>query len=243
MQAVNVDGTRTVLDAVARSARRLRVVHTSSCATCGPVPGRAATEADRPPDWELSVPYKRTKLEAEQLALRAAAEGGDVVVVNPTTPVGPGDRRPTPTGKMVRDVAEGRARAFLAGSMLNVVSVRDVAAGHLRAYEAGRAGEKYLLGGENMTMQAAFAEVARAAGRSVPRVALPWRGVYAAAVAANALLRPLGREPSLLVLDEVRLGRLPMTFDDSKARGELGYSSRPGADALREATRAVISGR
>jgi dihydroflavonol-4-reductase len=144
MHAVNVEGTRAVLDAAARAGVR-RVVHTSSCATCGPVAGRAATEADAPPSWELAVSYKRTKLDGERLALAAARDGLDVVVVNPTTPVGPGDRRPTPTGKMVADVARGRARAHLTGAALNVVAVEDVAAGHLLAHERGRPGERYLL--------------------------------------------------------------------------------------------------
>ena len=236
MQRVNVEGTRAVLDAAAREG--VRVVHTSSCATCGPVPGRAATEDDAPPDWELAVPYKRTKLEAERLALRAAAEGLDVVVVNPTTPVGPGDRGPTPTGKMVRDVAAGRARAYLRGSVLNVVAVEDVASGHLLAHERGRAGRRYLLGGENLTMREVFAAIARAAGRAAPRLAIPWRLAHGAAVAADAALRPLGREPSLLVLDEVRLARLPMTFDDSRARAELGYRPGPARAALARAATA-----
>jgi dihydroflavonol-4-reductase len=239
MHAVNVDGTRAVLEAAARAGVR-RVVHTSSCATCGPVPGRPATEADRPPEWELAVPYKRTKLEGERLALRAARDGLDVVVVNPTTPVGPGDSRPTPTGKMVADVARGRARAYLAGSALNVVAVEDVAAGHLRAHERGRAGARYLLGGENLALREVFSIVAAAAGRRPPRVAVPWALAYGAAHAATAALRPLGREPSLLVLDEIRVARLPMTFDDGAARRELGHRSRPAAQALAQAARAAL---
>jgi dihydroflavonol-4-reductase len=239
MEAVNVRGTRVVLEAVARASRRPRVVHTSSCATCGPVPGRPATEDDTPPAWELAVPYKRTKLEGERLALAAAHDGLDVVVVNPTTPVGPGDRRPTPTGKMVADVARGRARAYLAGSALNVVAVEDVAAGHLLAHERGRPGERYLLGGENLSMRDVFATVAAAAGRPAPRVAIPWRLAHLAALGADAAMRSVGREPSLLVLDEVRLARLPMTFDDAKARRELGHRSRPAREALAAATREV----
>ena len=235
MQAVNVEGTRALLDAVARRAKPPRVVYTSSCATCGPVRGRPATERDSPPAYELAVPYKRTKIDGERLALRAAAEGHDVVIVNPTTPVGPGDRSPTPTGKMISDVAHGRAPAYLAGSVLNIVAVQDVARGHLLAHERGRAGERYLLGGENLPMREVFAMVARAAERRPPRVALPWHGVYAAALVADAALRPLGREPSLLVLDQVRLARLPMAFDDAKARTELGHTSRPAGDALAEA--------
>jgi dihydroflavonol-4-reductase len=241
MHAVNVDGTRAVLDAAAR-ARVRRVVHTSSCATCGPVRGRAATEADAPPSWELAVPYKRTKLEGERLALSAARDGLDVVVVNPTTPVGPGDHGPTPTGTMVADVAHGRARAYLIGAALNVVAVEDVAAGQVLAFDRGRSGERYLLGGENLSLREVFATVARAAGRRPPRIGVPWALAYAAARTGDAALSILGREPSLLVVDEVRLARLPMTFDDGKARSELGYESRPAREALASAARAALGG-
>jgi dihydroflavonol-4-reductase len=239
MRAVNVEGARAVLDAAARTSSVRRVVHTSSCSTCGPVRGRPATEEDRPPSYELSVPYKRTKIEGEQVALAAARDGLDVVVVNPTTPVGPGDRRPTPTGKMIADVAAGRARGFLAGGALNVVAVEDVARGHVCAFERGRRGERYLLGGENLTIREVFAHVAAAVGRPAPRLGVPWAAAMAAAWAADAALRPLGREPKLLVRDEVRLGRLPMTFDDAKARRDLGHESRPAAQALRAAALAA----
>jgi dihydroflavonol-4-reductase len=232
MEAVNVAGTQLVLEQAARGPRRRRVVHTSSAATCGPVRGRPATEDDAPPEWELAVPYKRTKLEGERLALRAAEDGLDVVVVNPTTPVGPGDRRPTPTGKMVSDVAQGRIRAYLVGGALNVVAVEDVAAGHRLAFEHGRRGRRYLLGGENVSIGEAFAILARAAGRPAPRVAIPWRVAHLASRASTAMLAAIGREPSLLVLDQVRLARRPMLFDDAKARRELGYRSRPASAAL-----------
>ncbi|HUA12787.1 MAG TPA: NAD-dependent epimerase/dehydratase family protein [Solirubrobacteraceae bacterium] len=239
MQAVNVRGTQTVLDAALRGQRR-RVVHTSSCATCGPVRGRHATERDFPPGAELVVPYKRTKLEGERLALRAAREGGDVVIVNPTVPVGPGDLRPTPTGKMVADVAAGRARGYLARSALNVVAVEDVARGHSLAFELGLSGERYLLGGEDMTMHEIFAAVARAAGRPAPRIPVPWRAAYATALVLSTAIRVAGREPELLVLDEVRAGRLPHLFDDSKARLQLGYESRPAREALAQAARTYL---
>ena len=231
MQTVNVEGTRTLLEAAVNGKRR-RVVHTSSCATCGPVRGRAADERDLPPAAQLCVPYKRTKLEGERLALRAASEGNEVVVVNPTVPVGPGDLRPTPTGKMVADVATGRARAYLASSALNIVAVQDVASGHLLAFEHGRSGERYLLGGEDLTIREVFAIVAQTAGRSAPRIGVPWSAAYAAAWAADAALRRVGREPKMLMIDEVRAGRVPHRFDDSKARTELGYSSRPAVEAL-----------
>jgi dihydroflavonol-4-reductase len=234
MHTVNVRGTRTVLDAALRGPRR-RVVHTSSCATCGPVRGRAATERDLPGPRELTIPYRRTKLDGERLALAAAQSGAEVVVVNPTVPVGPGDRRPTPTGKMVADVARGRARAYLAASALNVVSVEDVARGHVLAFERGRSGMRYLLGGENMAIREVFAVVARAAGLSPPRLPVPWSAAYAAARIVDAALRPIGRELPLLALDEVRSGRLPHLFDDGRARAELGYRSGPAADALASA--------
>jgi dihydroflavonol-4-reductase len=241
METVNVEGTRVVLDAAVRGSTRRRIVHTSSCATCGPVAGRRATERDLPPGSELRIPYKRTKLEGERLALAAAAEGADVLVVNPTVPVGPGDERPTPTGKMVADVATGRARGYLARSVLNVVAVEDVAVGHARAFEHGRAGERYLLGGEDMSIRDVFSVIARSAGLSPPWIGVPWSVAYAAARVTDAWLRPFGREPELLLLDEVRSGRLPHRFDDAKARADLGYRTRPAAEALHQAARRALS--
>jgi dihydroflavonol-4-reductase len=231
MEAVNVEGTRAVLEA----AGERRVVVTSSSATCGPVPGRPATEEDSPPDWELQVPYKRTKLAAERVALERAGAGGDVVIVNPTTVVGPGDRRPTPSGKMVRDVATGKIKGYMRGGGINVVAVDDVAAGHVLALERGRAGERYILGGEDLPLREAFALIARAAGRRPPRIPVPYALALAAAHAAALASRVTRREPELLVLDEVRLARLPLYFSSDKAREELGYQPRPAAQALEEA--------
>jgi dihydroflavonol-4-reductase len=233
MLRVNIEGTRAVLDAAARVGVK-RVVMTSSCATCGPVPGRPATEEDHPPQWELGIAYKRSKIESEELALAAARDGLDVVVVNPTTPVGPGDARPTPTGAMVAGVATGRIRAYTA-TAINVVDVRDVAAGHLLAHEYGRRGERYLLGGEDVTLRDSFAMIARHAGRTPPRVGVPWRFALGAAWVADRGLRLAGREPKLLNLDETRLARLPMTFSCAKAQRELGYTFRPADVAFAEA--------
>jgi dihydroflavonol-4-reductase len=165
------------------------------------------------------VPYKRTKLEAERLVL---ASGLEAVVVNPTTPVGDGDRRPTPTGRMVRGVATGRYRAFL-DIGLNVVDVRDVAAGHLLAFESGRAGERYILGGVDLTLEELFGAIARLAGRPRPRVYLP-----KAAVRAAALLGLVNR-------NEARLSRLPAYFSSAKAERELGYRPGPLEPALARA--------
>ena len=217
---VNIEGTRTVLEAAARAGIG-RVVHTSTAGTCGPVPGRPATESDGPPDWELAVPYKRTKLEAERLALDAGA-----VVVNPTTPVGDGDTRPTPTGAMIRGVASGRFRGYVPTTGLNVVDVRDVALGHALAVERGRPGERYLLGGTDVWLRDFFALVAEAAGRPRPRLRVP----YPVARAAAAL--------RLVNANEVALARLPMFFSSAKAEQELGYRSSPIEPAI---ARAVAS--
>jgi dihydroflavonol-4-reductase len=229
-ERVNVEGTRAVVEAcVAKGVRRL--VHTSTAGTCGPVPGREATEEDSPPDWELAVPYKRTKLAGERLVLAAAAEGLDALVVNPTTPVGPGDRKPTPTGRMIAGVARGRILAYLAGTGLNVVDVRDVARGHLLAFEQGNRGNRYLLGGENLALQELFARIARLAGRRPPRLRIP----YAAARAAAAL--------RLANKDEVRLARLPMYFSSEKAQTRLGYVPADVGSALELAVREVLKTR
>jgi dihydroflavonol-4-reductase len=230
MMRVNVEGTHNVLAA----AGDRRVVHTSSAATCGPVPGRPADERDQPPGWELKVAYKRSKIESEKLALAAGA-----VVVNPTTPVGPGDRRPTPTGKMIRDVASGRAPGYVRTTALNIVSVEDVAKGHVHAHEHGRAGERYLLGGEDLSLREVFAIVAEAAGRKPPRIAIPFRPLLAAAWTADRTLGLIGREPKLLVLDEVRLARIPASFSSEKAKRDLGYSARPAKQALCEAVESL----
>jgi dihydroflavonol-4-reductase len=232
MEQINVEGTRALIE----EAGTRRIVHTASCATCGPVAGRAATELDAPAAWELRVPYKRTKIAGERLALDAAARGANIVVVNPTTPVGPGDRRPTPTGKMVADVAAGRARGYLARGALNIVAVEDVARGHLLAFEYGRAGQRYLLGGENLSMREVFGAICGAVGRRAPSLALPWSAVYGAAWVATRVVR----DPKLLILDEVRVARWPMLFDDSLARAELGYSSEPARSALARAARAAV---
>ncbi|HWF53617.1 MAG TPA: NAD-dependent epimerase/dehydratase family protein [Solirubrobacteraceae bacterium] len=235
MHAVNVGGTRNVLDAAARAGTR-RLVFTSSSATCGPVHGRAATERDAPPAWELQVPYKRTKLAAERLVLRASGDRLEALCVNPTTVVGAQDRAPTPSGKMVSDLVEGRIAAYLLGAGINVVAVDDVAAGHVMALEHGRPGQRYILGGEDLNLREAFGLALAPLGRRPPWLGLPWPLVYAAAVAADRVGRATRREPTLLMLDEVRLSRQPLFFSSAKAATELGYAARPAAEALAAAT-------
>lgn len=225
-ERVNVDGTRVVVG-LCRELGVGRLVHTSTCATCGPVPGRPATEDDEPPAYELAVPYKRTKLEAERIVLAAARDGLDAVVVNPTTPVGDGDRFPTPTGRMVEGVATGRYRGYL-DTGVNVVDVRDVARGHLLALERGRCGERYLLGGVDLALRELFAAVADLAGRPRPRLRVPYRAAQAMARAgvANG--------------EEVALARVPMYYSSEKARRELGYEPGPVEPALARAVHEAL---
>lgn len=231
IERVNVEGTRNVIDACLRGNVR-RLVHTSTAGTCGPVAGRPATELDGPPDWELAVPYKRTKLAAERRVLEAARGQLDAVVVNPTTPVGDGDAKPTPTGAMIAGVARGRIRGYVATTGLNVVDVRDVARGHVLALERGRRGERYLLGGVDLPLRDLFAAVADLAGRPRPCVRVP----YAAAVAASRV--------GLANADEVRLARLPMYFSSEKAHNTLGYRPGPVTPALARAVReATVDGK
>lgn len=214
IERVNVVGTRNVLDAAARKGVR-RVLFTSTAGTCGPVAGRAATEEDEAPAWELTVPYKRTKLAAEALARDAGA-----VVVNPTTPIGPGDRKPTPTGRMIAGVATGRIQGFIPTTGLNLVDVRDVARGHALALEHGEPGERYILGGPNLPLEEIFAAIADLAERRRPRIRVP----YAVAEAASRF--------GLANRDEVKLARLPMYFTWDKARDTLGYTPGPVEPAL-----------
>jgi dihydroflavonol-4-reductase len=226
-ERVNVEGTRTIVE-LCRELGIRRLVHTSTCGTCGPVPGRPATEADEPPSYELEVPYKRTKLEAERLVLAAAKDGVDAVVVNPTTPIGDGDRFPTPTGQMIAGVATGRYRAYV-DTGINIVDVRDVARGHVLAWERGRRGERYLLGGVDLSLADVFAVVAELAGLERPKLRIPYAGARALASAglANA--------------EEVLLARLPMFFSWAKAARELGYEPGPVWPALRRAVDDALS--
>jgi len=187
------------------------------------VPGRQATEDDEPPAWELAVPYKRTKLEAERLALAAGA-----ICVNPTTPVGDGDRAPTPTGGMVRGVATRRYRAYPRIGV-NLVDVRDVARGHVLALEHGRPGERYLLGGVDLPLRDVFATIADLAGVPRPRLA-----VLYSAVRAGAAFGRINR-------NEAILARTAAYFSSAKAERELGYRPGPVEPALARAVREALA--
>ena len=178
--------------------------------------------------------YKRSKLVAEREVERLIAERNlPAVMVAPSTPIGPRDIKPTPTGRIIVEAATGRMPAFV-DTGLNLVHVDDVAEGHMLALEKGRIGENYILGGTDMTLQAMLAEIARLSGRRPPRVKLPRAPLFPLAFAAEAVARITGKEP-LLTADALRMSRYRMFFSSAKAQAELGYTARPPAEALADA--------
>jgi dihydroflavonol-4-reductase len=232
----NVEGTRNLLSA-ARHAGVERFVYTSTVATVA-VPtegGGLPDESTRASLEQMIGHYKRSKFIAEREVMAAAEDGMPVVIVNPTTPVGPGDWKPTPTGKIVVDFLNGRMPAYV-DTGLNVVAVEDVAAGHLLAAERGKPGERYILGGRNMTLQEILAELAWITGRAAPRVRIPHAVAMAAACVDTAISRLLRREPHI-PLEGVRMARHKMFVDSSKAERELGFQAGPIAAALERAVR------
>jgi dihydroflavonol-4-reductase len=231
----NVEGTRNVLDA-ARLAGVQQVVYTSSVATIGlPTDGLPGNETTPVALSDMIGHYKRSKFLAQQLALEAARAGAPVVIVNPSTPVGPGDVKPTPTGQMVRDAALGRMPAYV-DTGLNIVHVDDVAAGHLQALQRGRTGECYILGGEDMTLRAILTAIAHLVGGRPPRVRLPAPALLPVAFVAEGVARITGGTTRITV-EGVRLARKRMFFSSDKAARELGYHARPAREALADAIR------
>jgi dihydroflavonol-4-reductase len=229
----NVEGTRNILDA-ARAAGVRRVVYTSSVATIGiPADGSPGTEATRATVSDMIGHYKRSKFLAEEVARDAARAGTPVVIVNPSTPVGPGDVKPTPTGQMVLDAAAGRTPAYI-DTGLNIVHVDDVAAGHLLALHRGRVGERYILGGQDMTLREILVEIAQLVGRKPPSVRLPGAVVMPIAYVAEAVARVTGR-PTRITVEGVRMARKRMFFSSEKAARELGYQWRAPTQAFADA--------
>ena len=231
----NVQGTRNVLE-VCRNAGIERLVYTSSVATIGlPADGSPGDEATPVTLADMIGHYKRSKFLAEQVVRDAARAGDSVVIVNPSTPVGPGDVKPTPTGQMVRDAARGRMPAYV-DTGLNIVHVDDVATGHLLALERGRDGEAYILGGEDMTLRAILVEIARIVGGKAPRIRLPAAALLPVAYTAEAVARLTGGSNRITV-EGVRLARKRMFFSSEKAARELGYRWRPASEAFSDAVR------
>lgn len=232
MYRSNVDGTRSLL-AAARKAGVERCVYTSTVGCIGMRKGELGSEDTPAGLEEMQGPYKRSKFLAEEVALQFAREGFPVVIVNPTAPVGDHDFRPTPTGKIVVDFLRGAMPAYL-DTGLNVVYVGDVAAGHLLACERGRVGERYILGGENLTLQQIFGKLEEVTGLRAPTMRIPYAVAYAAGVASTGWAAVTGKEPRA-PLDGVRMARKKMWVRHDKAARELGYSARPAVEALRRA--------
>lgn len=230
----NVDGTRTVMEA-ALVAGVERIVYTSSVATLES--GSAAEAADETATLDERAAigaYKRSKVAAERLVeTMVARDGLPAVIVNPSTPIGPRDIKPTPTGRVIVEAARGRIPAYVDTGM-NLVHVDDVAAGHVAALVHGRIGERYILGGENVPLVNMLSDIADLAGRRAPRWKLPRGPLYPLAAAAEMVARVTSREP-FLTRDGLRMSEHRMYFTSAKAARELGYAARPYAEGLRDA--------
>ena len=237
----NVEGTRKIMRAAADAGVK-RIVYTSSVATLGLHPDGTPADEETPSTLEDMIGhYKRSKFLAEKEVRRLAREDNlPVVIVNPSTPIGPRDIKPTPTGRTIRDAALGHMPAYV-DTGLNVVHVEDVAEGHLLASERGRIGERYILGGQNLSLKEILEAVARITGRSAPRIRLAHRVVMPIAYLSElwAWLSK-GPEPRA-TLDGVRMSKKRMFFSSEKAERELGYQPRPAEAALRDAVRWFLS--
>jgi dihydroflavonol-4-reductase len=231
---VNLEGTRSLMRE-ALSAGVERIVYTSSVATLRLAGATKPVDESAPlASHEAIGTYKRSKTLAERaVEAMIARDKLPAIIVNPTTPIGPRDIRPTPTGRILLDGARGRIPAFV-DTGLNFAHVDDIAEGHLLAFERGRIGERYILGGENVALHELLAAVADAAGRRAPRIRLPRVPLFPLAFGAEAFARLTGKEP-LLTVDGLRLARYHMFFTSAKAERELGYRSRPYQEGVIDA--------
>ncbi|HEY3888958.1 MAG TPA: hopanoid-associated sugar epimerase [Caulobacteraceae bacterium] len=229
----NLSGAQAVLGA-AGDAGVERIVYTSSVATLGfRGDGTPSDETLPLKPAEAIGAYKRSKVIAEREVERMAACGLPVVMVSPSTPIGPRDVKPTPTGRIIVEAAEGRMPAFLETG-LNLVHVDDVAQGHLLAMDRGRTGENYILGGQDVSLGKMLAEIATLVGRKAPTVSLPRAPLYPLALATEAVAWLTNKEP-FLTRDALKMSRHHMFFSSAKAERELGYSARPYAEGLSDA--------
>ncbi|HEV2548553.1 MAG TPA: hopanoid-associated sugar epimerase [Stellaceae bacterium] len=234
MHRANVDGTRALM-AAALAVGVERVVYTSSVATLGlTVDGTPADENTPSTLADMVGPYKRSKFLAEEAVKELVREQHlPAVIVNPSTPIGPRDVKPTPTGRLILEAAAGRMPAYV-DTGLNLVHVDDVADGHLLAEARGAVGERYILGGENLALGEILRRIARLVGRKPPRLKLPIAPLWPLALVAEGVGRVTGREP-FITLDGLRMARKKMFFSSEKARRALGYAPRPADAALADA--------
>ena len=234
MFRANVDGARAIVDA-AVSAGVERIVYTSSVAVLGNVPGKAADEETPVTYADMIGPYKQSKFRAEEAVRQLIEEkGAPVVIVNPSTPIGPRDVKPTPTGRVIVEAASGKMPAYV-DTGLNVVHVDDVAAGHLLAFDNGSVGERYILGGDDMPLADILAIVARQTRRRPPSIKIPHGAVMPIAYLAEAWTRMMGEDEPFVTVEGVRMARKKMFFSSAKAERELGYTHRPADQALNDA--------
>ncbi len=228
----NVEGTRNVLEAALREGAE-RVVYTSTVGCIGIPPGGEGDETTPVSEAEMAGDYKRSKFQAERVALEYARMGVPVVVVNPTAPVGDHDFKPTPTGRIILDFLLGRMPAYIETG-LNVVDVRDTAMGHLLASERGVEGERYILGCQNLTLEQILGRLAAISGMAAPRWKIPYAMAYFTGMIDTGLSRVTGREPRA-PLDAVRMAKKKMFVSWEKARRELGFAPKPVEEALQRA--------
>jgi dihydroflavonol-4-reductase len=229
----NRAGTETIL-AAARAAGLERMVYTSSVATLGfHTDGRPSDETMPLEEGEAIGAYKRSKVIAERLVEQAAADGLPVVIVNPSTPIGPRDIKPTPTGRIIVEAATGKIPAFV-DTGLNLVHVDDVAAGHLMALKHGRIGERYILGGEDVSLRQMLTDIAGLLGRRPPTLNLPRGPLYPLAAIAEAVGALTGKEP-MLTRDALKMASHRMFFSSQKAEAALGYRARAYQEGLKDA--------
>lgn len=232
----NVAATERLLR-IARDEGLERIVYTSSVATLGREPSRRPADENTPVTIEdMTGHYKRSKFMAEEGVKRLVREEEvPVVIVNPSTIIGPRDIRPTPTGRVVEEAVRGRIPAFV-DTGLNIVHVDDVAAGHVQAFEHGEIGERYVLGGEDMMLNQFLAEIASLVGRRAPTIRVPRGAVLPIAHVAEAFarLRRSDKEP-LLTVDGLKMSKTLMFFSSDKAKKALGYAPRPAREAIADA--------
>ena len=234
IERANLEGTQATMRAALKEGVE-RIVYTSSVATLKVTSAGHSADETAPLTAEQAIGvYKRSKVLAERAVERMIAnERLPAVIVNPSTPIGPRDVKPTPTGRIIVEAALGKIPAFV-DTGLNLVHVDDVAAGHLLALERGRIGERYILGGENLPLQQMLADIAALPGRKPPTVSLPRWPLYPLAFGAEAVARLTKREPFVTV-DALRMSKNKMYFTSEKAERELGYRARPYREGLRDA--------
>lgn len=229
----NRDGTRTVMEAALAEGVE-KIVYTSSVATLKPIAGQSVDETSRHDERSAIGAYKRSKVVAERVVEHLiATQNLPATIVSPSTPIGPRDVKPTPTGRILVEAATGRMPAYV-DTGLNLVHVDDVAEGHLLALDKGVVGERYILGGQDVTLAEMLGHIARLSNRKPPRINLPRKPIYALAYVAEGIAALTGKEPFVTV-DALKMSEHRMFFSCAKAERELGYKARPYVEALADA--------